>query len=123
MRSVVDTNVLVSAFLWEGTPGRLIDLASEAEIQLFTSGALIDELAEVLHRKKLTKQVQATGFTVAQLPHHYRRLAFRVTARELTQQISRDPDDDHVLAPHGLILSSPATVICSSSRNTTAFAS
>ena len=26
MRLVVDTNVLVSAFLWEGTRGRLIEL-------------------------------------------------------------------------------------------------
>jgi uncharacterized protein len=38
MRLVVDTNVLVSAFLWEGTPGRLIELASDAEIKLFTGG-------------------------------------------------------------------------------------
>lgn len=98
MRLVVDTNVLVSAFLWKGTPGRLIELASEAEIQLFTSGALLNELAEVLHRKKLAKQVQATGFTAAQLLSHYRRLAFRVTARGLPRQISRDPDDDHVIA-------------------------
>ena len=28
MRLVVDTNVLVSAFLWQGTPGRLVELAS-----------------------------------------------------------------------------------------------
>lgn len=44
MRLVVDTNVLVSAFLWEGVPGRLIELAGEREIQLFTSRALLDEL-------------------------------------------------------------------------------
>jgi len=98
MRLVVDTNVLVSAFLWKGTPGRLIELASDAEIQLFTSGALLDELAEVLHRKKLAKQAQATGFTAAQLLSHYRRLAFRVTARALPRQIARDPDDDQVIA-------------------------
>jgi len=28
MRLVVDTNVLVSAFLWQDTPGRLIELAA-----------------------------------------------------------------------------------------------
>lgn len=50
MRLVVDTNVLVSAFLWQGTPGRLIELAAETEIELFTSRALIDELSEVLHK-------------------------------------------------------------------------
>lgn len=35
MRLVVDTNVMVSAILWEGTPGRLIDLASD---RAFTRG-------------------------------------------------------------------------------------
>lgn len=36
-RWVVDTNVLVSAFLWQGTPSRVIELAGEKEVQLFTS--------------------------------------------------------------------------------------
>lgn len=114
MRLVVDTNVLVSAFLWEGTPVRLIELASDAEIQLFTSGVLLDELADVLHRKKLAKQVQTTGFTAAQLVNHYRRLAYRVTARELTRRISRDPDDDHALA---CALAAHAELIVSGDRD------
>ena len=88
MRLAVDTNVLVSAFLWEGTPGRLIDLASDKVIEIATSQALLDELAEVLHRRKFTRQVQATGLTPAQI----------VPARQLAQQVSRDADDDAVLA-------------------------
>lgn len=97
MRLVVDTNVLVSAFLWQGTPGRLIELAGEKECQLFTSRALIDELAEVLQRKKLAKQVQATGLTAAQMLRNFQKLTTTVTARKLAQQVSRD-DDDTVLA-------------------------
>ena len=58
----------------------------------------IDELAEVLQRKKLTKQVQATGFTAAQMLRNYQKLATTVTARRLAQQVSRDADDDAVLA-------------------------
>jgi type III restriction enzyme len=75
MKLVVDTNVLVSAFLWQGTPGRLIELAGEKECRLFTSRALHDELAEVLQRKKLAKQVQATGLTAAQILRNYRNFA------------------------------------------------
>lgn len=41
---VVDTNVLVSALLWQGTPGRLIERVGEKELRLFTSRALLDEL-------------------------------------------------------------------------------
>lgn len=98
MRLVLDTNVLVSAFLWKGVPGRLIELAGEGEIQLYTSRALLDELAEVLHRKKLAKSVQATGLTAAELVKQYQQLAYRVTARQFTKQITRDADDDAVLA-------------------------
>lgn len=98
MRLVVDTNVLVSAFLWQGTPGRLVELAGEKECRLFTSRALIDELAEVLQRKKLAKQVQATGLSAAQMLSNYQRLSTTITARRLAQQVSRDADDDAVLA-------------------------
>jgi len=98
LRLVVDTNVLVSAFLWQGTPGRLVDLAGEKEIALYTSRALVNELSEVLHRKKLAKQVAATGLTAAQMIGNYRRLAALVTARQIAPQVSRDADDDAVLA-------------------------
>jgi putative PIN family toxin of toxin-antitoxin system len=98
MRLVLDTNVLVSAFLWQGVPGRLIELATEQEIQLVTSRILLDELADVLPRKKLAKKVAATGLTPAQIVLNYRRLAQLITARKLSQAVSRDADDDHVLA-------------------------
>ena len=98
MKLVVDTNVLVSAFLWQGTPGRLVELVGENECQIYTSRELLDELSEVLHRKKLAKQVQATGLTAAQMLLNYRRLATVVTAHQLAQQVSRDADDDAVLA-------------------------
>lgn len=98
MRLVLDTNVLVSAFLWKGVPGRLIELAGEGDIQLYTSRALLDELADVLHRKKLAKPVQTTGLTATELVKQYQRLAYRVTARQFTKQITRDADDDAVLA-------------------------
>lgn len=98
MKLVLDTNVLVSAFLWQGTPGQLIELAGEHECQLFTSRVLIDELAEVLQRKRLAKPVQATGLTAAQMLRNYQKLVTTITARRLAQQVSRDADDDAVLA-------------------------
>jgi putative PIN family toxin of toxin-antitoxin system len=90
--------VVVSAFLWQGIPGRLLELAIEKEIQLYTSRALLDELADVLPRKKLAKKVLATSLTVTQMLRHYQRLTTVVNARGLTQAVSRDTDDDEVLA-------------------------
>jgi uncharacterized protein len=98
VRLVLDTNVLVSAFLWQGTPNKLIEVATEGEVQLFTSRVLLDELTEVLHRKKFESAVSATGLTASELVSLYRRLAYRVTARKLAHRISRNADDDAVLA-------------------------
>ena len=97
-RWVVDTNVLISAFLWQGTPGRLIELAGEQEVRLFTSRALLDELAATLVKKKLAKSVAATGLSPEQLLRDYRQTATQVTARQLERRVSRDIDDDAVLA-------------------------
>ena len=97
-RLVVDTNVLVSAFLWQGMPGRVIELAGEKEVQLFTSRVLLDELAATLAKKKLVRYVAATGSTAQQMLASYRRIATMVTARQLDERVSRDIDDDSVLA-------------------------
>lgn len=47
MRIVLDTNVVLSALLWRGTPYQLLDaIRSRGEVRLFTSPALLDELAD-----------------------------------------------------------------------------
>ncbi|MBC5766133.1 putative toxin-antitoxin system toxin component, PIN family [Ramlibacter albus] len=97
-RWVVDTNVLVSAFLWRGTPARVIELAADSAIELVTSRALLDELAATLAKDKLAKYVAATGLSAAQMTSNYRRIATIVTARKLERQVSRDADDYAVLA-------------------------
>lgn len=97
-RWVVDTNVLVSAFLWQGTPGRVIELAGEKQVQLITSRALLDELAATLAKKKLARYVAATGLAANQMLANYRRIATLVTARQLDERVSHDADDDAVLS-------------------------
>jgi putative PIN family toxin of toxin-antitoxin system len=98
MRLVVDTNVVVSALLWQGTPGRLLEMAGERQARLFASPILLAELADVLVREKLAKSVKATGLTVAEMLANYRKLVTLVTARQLPQRVSPDVADDAVLA-------------------------
>jgi putative PIN family toxin of toxin-antitoxin system len=113
MRLVVDTNIVVSAFLWQGTPGRLLEMAGEKQVRLFTSRALLDELFDVLGRKKLAKSVAATGLAVPQMLAAYRKVITLVTARQLPQRISPDADDDAVLAA---ALAASADLIVSGDR-------
>jgi predicted nucleic acid-binding protein len=52
VRAVLDTNVVASALLWGGTPERLIEAAGDGALELFTSEALLAELAGILGRAK-----------------------------------------------------------------------
>jgi len=51
VRIVIDTNVIVSAFLWGGTPRRLLDAVEPQHFELFTSRALIAELSTPFSRR------------------------------------------------------------------------
>jgi putative PIN family toxin of toxin-antitoxin system len=97
-RWVIDTNVWVSALLWQGTPGRVIELAGEQEVRLITSRALLNELSATLAKKKLARHVQATGLTADQMRANVRRLVTIVQPHPLQAPVARDADDDAVLA-------------------------
>ena len=99
---MLDTNVVISALLWPGTPTRFIDLASEGEAHLFISRALLDELSETLLRPKFARAIAATALDATTLVKHYQRLTHFVTARQLTQGcqvILAVPCCQHELAP------------------------
>ncbi|MCR5866634.1 MAG: putative toxin-antitoxin system toxin component, PIN family [Aquincola tertiaricarbonis] len=96
--AVLDTNVVVSALLWRGLPGRLIELAGEGELKLFTSAVLLKELAATLSKPKLAKAVAATRLDARTMLRLYGRIAHRVHPLALPRPVSRDWDDDAVLA-------------------------
>ena len=52
MRVVVDTNTVVSALLWRGSPYRLFQAVNDDPISLYTSRVLLDEFEDVLSRRK-----------------------------------------------------------------------
>lgn len=97
MRLVLDTNTVISGLLWSSTPAKLIRAALEGRIDLVTSPALLLELEDVLPRQKLARRVAASNLNVAQLVARYSLLARNVSPA-LISPVSRDPDDDHVLA-------------------------
>ena len=98
MRVVVDTNVIVSAFLWGGTPRHLLDTVQAQHLELFTSRALIAELEDVLTREKFAARLRRTRFSAAYLLARYNQFATLIAPAEVTVPELRDPKDIHVLA-------------------------
>ncbi len=84
--------------LWKGPPGQVLSLARSGRISIYASRILLDELSEVIRRPKFSAYVHRTGRTADALVRDYRRLTMRARNSRLTKQISRDADDDAVLA-------------------------
>ena len=87
VRLVVDTNLVVSALLWRGTPHLLLATIDDYPVEFYTSRVLLDELADVLPRKKLARAVQATGDRDLLVLGHHRRIKI-VTARRALELVT-----------------------------------
>ncbi len=98
LRTVIDTNIVVSAILWPGPPSHILMAARQNQVQLITSEALLDELIDVLSRRKFANRFTEIGRNADTVIANYRALTEVVNAPPLLIPVSDDPDDDAVLA-------------------------
>lgn len=97
MRLVLDTNVVVAALIGTGAPARLIELAGEGDIELYSSGELMTELAGVLQREHIARRLLSVKQEPAGALAFYEALVEQVTPASI-QRTAPDPADDAVLA-------------------------
>ena len=98
MKLVLDTNVVVSALIWGGEPFKLIRAATEGDIELYTSPALLTELRDVLGRDHLARRLTQQRSSIEQAIELYGRLTIIVSPPTVPRVVPTDPDDDHVIA-------------------------
>ena len=99
MRAVIDTNVLISGLLWRGIPHRLLAHLIDDTLLLVTSPALLAELEEVIERPKFAKILDAAGVKPPAILIDIKAIAEVLPdPPPLNPPVSRDPDDDTVLA-------------------------
>jgi uncharacterized protein len=110
VRAVIDTNVLLSGLLWRGTPHTLMELVRVGTLTFVSSPALLAELARVIARPKFQAVLARSKISAEQTLADLRNLAEIVDAPPLATPVSRDPDDDAVLA---LAVASQADLIIS----------
>lgn len=99
MRLVLDSNVVVAGLLWNGHPRHLLDLAIEGDVTLFSSPALINELANTLNYPKFAQRIALQcATTPSALTVRYSALVMLVTPTDVPRVVMEDADDDQVLA-------------------------
>jgi len=99
VRIVLDTNVVLSALLWRGTPHHLLAaIGQRSSIQLYSSSALLEELADVLARPSATKRLALIGKTVREVLADYVEAIELVEPTTVPRVVADDIDDDQVIA-------------------------
>lgn len=92
-RVVLDSNVIISGFLFGGRPARLLEYALVGRIACFTSLPILDEVREVLQRPKFGLSPDQALTLVEEL----HGLCEIVTPRRRVHAVTADPDDNAVL--------------------------
>lgn len=106
MRAVLDTNVVMSAFFFGGTPLKIVRSAFSRKIALVASKAVLSEYREVAER--LHEQFPSVNYR-RPLSILESKLTMVLPAA-LGEAVCRDPDDDDIIA---CALGGKAKVICS----------
>lgn len=110
MKVVLDTNILISAFVFPGGPPEdVFRAALEGRIELVTSPPLLAEFGRVLS-SKFGWEPSVAEEAVAQVA----RIGTVVRPEETLAEIAEDPDDDRVLEA---ALEGRAEVIVSGDRH------
>jgi putative PIN family toxin of toxin-antitoxin system len=91
-RVVLDTNIYISASMFGGVPGNLLELALLGALALIISPALLDELDDKLQNKFGVSSQDAAILRAA-----LQNIALVVEPRETISAIADDPDDNRVL--------------------------
>jgi len=92
IRVVFDTNVYISALMFGGVPGSLLDLALLQSFLLVVSPALLDELDE-----KLREKFEVAAEDAAIIRDKLESIAEIVRPDMVLRVITDDPDDNRVL--------------------------
>lgn len=92
MRIILDTNVLIAAFIARGACAKLLEHCI-INHTLFTSEFILEEV-----RVKLTQKFKFSEERVIQVSELLRSRFYIVEIEVLKQPVCRDPDDDNILA-------------------------
>ena len=93
LRVVFDTNVLISAWFWEGNESRLIECVEEGTINGYSSTLLFEELRRTLRYPRFSVSEE----DVESVCDYYLLLLKMVRPRQTINVMLEDPEDNRVL--------------------------
>ena len=98
LRAVIDTNTWISGLVWSGAPRHVVQSIQSRQLLSCTSSALLAELQRVLDYPRIHTVLTQRGLVASELVSQIGLLSDVVSAPALPYPVSRDPDDDAILA-------------------------
>ena len=99
LKVVLDTNVLVSAYLVPGgKPARILSLARQGELTICLSPPILGEVKQTLLRPKLQKIHKATAKEIERFLKALTSVVVMTAGTEEVDAVKDDPDDNKILA-------------------------
>lgn len=98
MKLVLDTNTIISGFLWEGNESRLLEkIEKEKNINLFLTEDILEEITDVITRKEFVELLQKAKLTPEDILTKITSAAKIIEPIEKVDVIKEDPDDNKFL--------------------------
>ncbi|HRF95040.1 MAG TPA: putative toxin-antitoxin system toxin component, PIN family, partial [Aggregatilineales bacterium] len=95
---MIDTNLIVSAFIWGGIPLILLKETRLNDIEIITSIEIFDELKKVITRSKFINRLAQANRTFVEIIEKYQELVEFVNPSIIPANVIRDPNDIKFLA-------------------------
>lgn len=99
IKVVLDTNVLISAFLWQKDAKEIFNLAKENKIQICVTKEILDEFYRVLHYPKFSSRLKLIGESPEEIINEFLEIVKLFPSKRFkTVIIKEDPSDDKFLS-------------------------
>jgi putative PIN family toxin of toxin-antitoxin system len=93
MKVVLDSNIFISSLFWKGSPRKVFDRVTNRLDELFTTDEILQEVAEVLSRKKFDINRKEIEDYIKIIESY----SVKIISANETEEICRDKDDDKIL--------------------------
>lgn len=95
---VIDTNIVISAFLWGGIPAAVLTCCLTLNIQILRTDATFDEFVKTLNKPRFDKQLAARQLAREMIIDRYRQFSTPVLPADVPNDAVTDPKDVIILA-------------------------
>jgi uncharacterized protein len=99
IRAVLDTNVLISAYLNDkGASRKIVEAAAKSQFRLITCSGILREIVQVLHYPHIQKRYNPDEKGIIHFVANLAVLAEITPGSLIVQLVEEDPADDMVIA-------------------------